>query len=156
MVQMSTDGPQRSGERDVLFVSRSIQIPRSEFQFTFVRSSGPGGQNVNKVNTKACLRWDIVGTTNLPDGVRNRFLTKYRRRVTQDGELLLTSQRYRDQSRNVADCLEKLTELIQSVAVAPKIRKKSKPSRASRERRLKAKREQSGKKQARRKPRQDD
>jgi ribosome-associated protein len=139
-----------------LIVTRSIRIPRSELQFRFVRSSGPGGQNVNKVNTKACLRWNVAESPSLTEAVRQRFTKKYRRRITQDGELVMTSQRYRDQGRNVQDCLDKLTELVRTVAIVPKPRKKTKPSRASKERRLKSKRERSGRKQTRRPPRTDD
>ena len=149
-------GRQKSSGENVLVVSRSIRIPRHEFVFTFMRSSGPGGQNVNKVNTKVRLRWPVVESASLPDTVKKRLLEKYRRRITADGELLITSQRYRDQSRNVDDCLQKLRELLTDVATPPKPRKKTKPSRASKERRLREKREQSDRKRSRRKPAEGD
>ena len=136
----------------MLVVSRLIRIPLDEFAFTFMRSSGPGGQNVNKVNTKVRLRWSVVESPSLPDSVKKRLLEKYRRRVTATGDLLITSQRYRDQSRNVDDCLEKLRELLTDVAKPPVQRKKTRPSRASKERRLREKRVQSDLKRSRRKP----
>jgi ribosome-associated protein len=131
-------------------VAPHIQIPPAEFEFTYARSSGPGGQNVNKVNSKAVLRWQATKSPSLPEAVRTRFLAKYGSRLTGDGELLITSERYRDQPRNIDDCLEKLREMLLSVAVAPKKRKKTKPSRASKERRLDSKKRDSTKKQNRR------
>lgn len=136
----------------MLTVSPTIKIPLRELRFTFARSGGPGGQNVNKVNTKATLRWAVAHSASITEGVRDRFLTRYHRRITTEGELVLTSQRFRDQGRNVADCLEKLREMVASVAVAPKPRKKTKPTRAARRRRLTDKRKQADKKQSRQPP----
>jgi ribosome-associated protein len=135
---------------DVLVVEPGIRIPLEEFTFTFVRSAGPGGQNVNKVNSKATLRWPIAGSSSLPEDVRRRFIAKYGNRLTGDGEILLTSQRFRDQPRNRADCLEKLREMVAAVAVAPKKRKRTRPTLASKERRLGENRRRSGHKQLRR------
>lgn len=123
-----------------------------EFEFTYVRSSGPGGQNVNKVNSKAVLRWPLAENLSLPVDVRHRFQAKYANRLTTSGDLLLTSQRFRDQERNSADCLEKLREMILSVAVKPKARRPTKPTRASKKRRQEAKQAHSQKKQQRRTP----
>jgi ribosome-associated protein len=134
----------------MLNVNQHISIPLTELNFSFARSGGPGGQNVNKVNTKATLRWAITDSPSLPEGVRERFLEKYKRRITNEGELVLSSQRFRDQGRNVADCLEKLRQLLLEVATAPRPRKKTKPSRAARERRLNEKQQRSQKKQRRR------
>jgi len=139
-----------------LVVSERIKIPTSEFTFTFMRSSGPGGQNVNKVSTKARLHWRVVDSPSLDAAVKQRFLRKYRRRISSDGEFQLTSQRFRDQSRNVDDCLEKLCGLLAEVAVAPKPRRKTKPSRASQARRLAEKRRQSARKKLRRRPPTDE
>jgi ribosome-associated protein len=97
---------------DELRVNPQIAVPRRELRFTFVRSSGPGGQNVNKVASKAVLRWAVRGSQSIPDAVRDRLLTRSARQINDRGELVLTSQRYRDQSRNVDDCLEKLRNLI--------------------------------------------
>lgn len=134
----------------MLVVNPRLKIPLSEFTFTFARSSGPGGQNVNKLNTKAQLRWAVVQSPSLPEAVRRRFLAKHRRRVTSEGDLLITSQRFRDAGRNVADCLEKLRAMLAEAAVAPKPRKPTKPTRASIHRRLEDKRKLSQKKQGRR------
>lgn len=139
----------------MLRVNHRIQIPTTEFDFTFSRSGGPGGQNVNKVNTKVTLRWNVRASKTLPDDVRKRFVSKYHRRITKDGDLVMQSQRYRDQGRNVADVLEKLRCLLLEVATAPTRRKPTKPSRGSNERRLEAKRKTSSRKQMRRKPLDD-
>lgn len=145
-----------AGSQDVLKVTRRIRVPMTEFDWTFARSGGPGGQNVNKVNTKAQLRWNLAETEALPPDVMERFRKKCRRRITSDGEFLISSQRYRDQGRNVQDCLDKLRDLLADAAVRPKQRKKTKPTRASKERRLKSKREQAQKKKARKPPRMDE
>jgi ribosome-associated protein len=134
----------------MLEVTSRIQIPLEEFEFTYARSSGPGGQNVNKVNSKAQLRWPMLQSPSLPPDVRERFLKQFAGKLTVEGELLIVSQRYRDQGRNVDDCLEKLREMVRSVALAPKKRRPTKPSRAAKERRLKSKQEVSQKKQQRR------
>jgi ribosome-associated protein len=136
----------------VLVVDAQIHIPWQELRFTFSRSSGPGGQNVNKVNTKVTLHWNVTDSTRLPDGVRDRFLKHYRSRINADGEIVVYSQRYRDQLRNRQDCLDKLRQLILSVRRAPAQRRRTRPSRASRERRLRDKRQLSEKKQRRRRP----
>lgn len=136
----------------MLKVNERIQIPFTEFDFSFSRSGGPGGQNVNKVSTKVTIRWNLTKSKTLPADVRRRFEAKYHRRINREGELVMHSQRYRDQGRNVADVLEKLRELLATVATAPKRRKPTKRSRGSNERRLDAKRRASEKKQNRRKP----
>jgi len=134
----------------MLIVTPKLRIPLREFQFTFARSSGPGGQNVNKLNTKALLRWPLVSSPSLPEAVRQRLLAKVRRRVTSEGDLLIVSQRFRDAGRNVADCLEKLRELLREAARPPKPRRPTRPTQASRRRRLEQKHRQSRKKQQRR------
>jgi ribosome-associated protein len=134
----------------MLVVTPNIRIPLDEIEFTFVRSAGPGGQNVNKLNTKAVLRWPIAASPSVPDAVRARFVAKYANRLTSEGELVLTSQRFRDQSRNRADCLEKLREMLLSIAKPPLKRRRTKPTLASRERRLTEKRHRSQHKQLRR------
>lgn len=137
-------------------VNQRLRIPLREFQFTFARSSGPGGQNVNKVNTKATLRWPIMASKHLPVAVRERFVKKYHRRINANGDLIITSQRYRDQGRNVADCLAKLRDLLDSVATPPRTRKPTKPTRGSQKRRLEDKGARSRQKKLRRPPKFDD
>jgi ribosome-associated protein len=139
-----------------LRVNSRIAIPRSELRFSFVRSSGPGGQNVNKVSSKAVLRWTVTKSPAIPDDVRGRLLSRYFHRVNDRGELVLTSQRYRDQARNVDDCLEKLRLLVLAVAAPPRPRKKTRPSPARKEERLRQKRATAEKKERRRPPARDD
>jgi ribosome-associated protein len=136
----------------MLEVNSRIQISDSEFTFAFSRSGGPGGQNVNKVCSKALLTWDATQSPSIPQDVRERFLLRYRRRITKEGLLLITSQRYRDQGRNTQDCLNKLAELLLSVAIAPTKRKPTAPSRGAKQRRLQDKHVRSDKKQSRRRP----
>jgi ribosome-associated protein len=134
----------------MLIVNDRLQIPLREFEFDFVRSRGPGGQRVNKVSTKAVLRWNVGASKSLPEAVRRRLMAANRRRISHEGHLVITSQRFRDQGRNVADCLAKLRDIVVRAAAVPKKRKPTRPTRASRERRLKHKREQSDRKHSRR------
>jgi ribosome-associated protein len=134
----------------MLIVTSRLQIPMREFTFTYARSSGPGGQNVNKLSTKAILRWPMRTSKSLPDAVRARFLAKYGNKLTTDGDLLITSQRTRDAGRNTADCLEKLRRMLNMVAEPPKTRRPTKPTKSSIHRRLEQKKHQSGRKKQRR------
>lgn len=136
----------------MLVVDERITVPLTELRFTFTRSRGPGGQNVNKVSTRVVLHWGVTDTPSLPPDVRERFLERYRRRITRDGDVLVTSQRFRDRGRNVADCLAKLRTMILSVAEPPKKRRATKPSRASREKRLEEKKVRAARKRTRRRP----
>lgn len=104
----------------MLVVDSQIQIPLSEVRLRFARSGGPGGQNVNKVNSKVTLHWNVASSSRLPADLRDRFLATYHRRITVDGDVVIQSQRYRDQPRNRADCLEKLRQMILSVRYPPK------------------------------------
>jgi ribosome-associated protein len=133
----------------MLTITSQLQIPLREFEFTFARSGGPGGQNVNKVNTKAMLRWRVTTSVSLPEGVRQRLLAKLCRRITVDGDLLVTSQRFRDAGRNTADCLEKLRQIIAEAATPPRPRRPTRPTRGSVRRRIEDKRRQSEKKHRR-------
>ncbi len=133
-----------------LIVNDQVRIPETEFSLSFARSAGPGGQNVNKVNSKAVLRWNVAASVSLPDEVKSRFFQRFSQRINQAGELVLASDRYREQPRNVADCYEKLRHLIQTVLVAPRKRVKTRPSRSSVERRLQEKHRSSQRKQRRR------
>jgi ribosome-associated protein len=127
-----------------------IQIPMSELDISFSRSSGPGGQNVNKVNSRATLRWKPLESESLSEGVRRRFLEKFSSRLTRDGELILHSDRFRDQSRNIADVIERLHGMIAEVRTPQKKRVPTRPSRAAKAKRVDQKRAHSKKKRARR------
>jgi ribosome-associated protein len=124
----------------VLAAGRGIEIPLRELRFQFSRSGGVGGQNVNKRSTRATLRWNLSTSRSLPDDVRTRLIARHGRRVTASGELVLSSQRFRDQGRNVADCLERLRGMLADAEPAPRSRRATRPTRASTERRLQEKR----------------
>jgi ribosome-associated protein len=137
-------------------VNSQIAIRRSEIRFSFVRSSGPGGQNVNKVASKAVLRWQVATSPSIPDHLRARLVGQLGRRMNDRGELVLTSQRYRDQSKNIDDCLQKLSDLVAAAVKLRKRRKKTALPRSAREARLKQKRSTGERKQGRQRPSLDD
>lgn len=124
-------------------------LPESELEFTFVRSSGPGGQNVNKVNSKAVLRWNLLSSRALSEELRERVKRVLEARLTRDGCLLVTSDRFRDQGRNREDCIEKLHAILRAASTPPRPRKKTKPTRSSSRKRLESKSLHSEKKRAR-------
>ncbi len=140
----------------MLTVNHFIQIDETELEFSFARSGGPGGQNVNKVNSKAVMRWDPHLSVAMPPGVRQRFLDRYQSRFTKDGVLILQSQKYRDQGRNITDCMDRLREMILAVATPPVKRRPTAPSKGAKQRRLKTKKENAQKKQHRQRPAGDD
>ena len=140
----------------MLNVNDKISIRLTEFDFSYARSPGAGGQNVNKVNSKVILKWSLKKTSALPESVKQRFVQKYANRISQEGKLVISSHRFRDQGRNVADCLNKLRDLILSVAVEPKKRKKTRVSKAAKLRRLEGKRRKSATKQSRKSVNRDD
>lgn len=120
-------------------ITRTIAIDEDEVRFSFVRASGPGGQNVNKVATAAELRFDAARSPSLPDDVRERLMRLAGRRLTKDGEIVLFADRFRTQERNREDALERLAGLIRQAAVRPVPRKTTKPTLASKKRRLEGK-----------------
>lgn len=124
-------------------IGDGVTIPEQELVERFVRATGPGGQNVNKVSTAVELRFDVAGSPSLPEAVRTRLLAKRDRRVTNDGVLVLSAQRFRTQERNRADARERLARLVQSCLQPPTPRIATRPTRGSKERRLGAKRERS-------------
>jgi ribosome-associated protein len=131
-------------------VASPAKLPLSELRFSFARSSGPGGQNVNKVESKVVLRWDVGASRALPAAVRARFRARFARRINEDGVFMLTSQRHRERERNVADCIAKLTALLAEVAGPEKPRRPTRPTRGAKERRLAEKRHAARRKAERR------
>ncbi|MGZ9164305.1 MAG: alternative ribosome rescue aminoacyl-tRNA hydrolase ArfB [Anaerolineales bacterium] len=124
----------------MLEITPSIQIDERELQLEFVRASGPGGQNVNKVATAVQLRFDVRASS-LPDDVRNRLIKSAGKRVTNEGVLVIEARRFRRQEQNRDDAIQRFVELVRKAAVKPKPRRRTKPTPASKEKRLKAKRE---------------
>ena len=122
---------------------RVIVVPGDALEWQFVRSSGPGGQHVNRTSSKAVLRFDVATWPDLPADVRQRVLERERSRLTQDGALLIASQRHREQPRNVADCLAKLSGILERALVPPKARRRTKTPRSAIRERLTAKKRRS-------------
>jgi ribosome-associated protein len=135
----------------MICVNDLIDIPDEELEWSYARSGGPGGQNVNKVSSKAVLRWRAAATSApIPLSAWERMKARFPSRFTVEGEVVLSAQEYRDQERNRQACEEKLAEMIRAALVEPTPRKKSKPSKAAKRRRVADKRKQSAKKQSRR------
>jgi len=139
----------------LLRVSPTLSIDEAELEESFIASAGPGGQNVNKVATAVQMRFDVLHSPSLPDPVRLRLIALSGSRLTKDGVLVLTGRQYRTQERNRADVRARLVEMVRDAMVVPKIRRATRPTRASKERRLEGKKNRAGIKQGRGKPRDE-
>jgi ribosome-associated protein len=133
-------------------VTSHISINEREIEESFVRASGPGGQNVNKLATAVQLRFDVRSSPSLPAEVRERLERLAGARLTRDGVLVITAQSHRTQGRNRQDALDRLVDLIRRAAIAPRLRRPTKPTKASRERRVEAKKHRAGLKLRRTRP----
>jgi len=138
-----------------LRITPSISIDEGELEESFILSSGAGGQNVNKVSSAVQLRFDVVHSPALPDPVRLRLIALSGSRLTKDGVLILVGRQYRDQNRNRIDVRERLAEMIREAAVIPKKRRPTKPTRASKERRIEGKKVRANIKKNRGRPRDE-
>jgi ribosome-associated protein len=134
----------------VIRVTDHISIDEREIEESFVRASGPGGQNVNKLATAVQLRFDVRGSPSLPAEVRARLERLAGTRMTRAGVLIIIAQRHRTQARNREDALERLVELVRRAAVAPRLRRPTRPTAAARRRRVEAKKHRAGVKRLRR------
>ncbi len=123
----------------MLPVSRQIRIPESELEERFMRASGPGGQHVNRTESAVELRFDVASSPSLPDAVRARLLARRDRRLTEAGVLVIQARRFRDQARNREDARERLAKLLCDALQPPKRRIATRPTRASKERRIEGK-----------------
>src|SRR5690349_403866 len=133
----------------MLQISRTLALPDAELIERFLRADGPGGQHVNRTESAVELRFDVAGSPSLPEAVRARLLSRRDRRMTDEGVLVIQARRFREQARNRDDARERLAEIVRGALVTPKKRVATRPTRASKERRLAGKQQRSRVKQGR-------
>ena len=141
---------------DEIRITGRVRVFPHEIALSYARSGGPGGQHVNKTSSKVLLRWNLETSGALSEEQRARVREKLAGRLTEDGELLVTSEKHREQSRNVDDAVAKFAEILRDALRVPKKRRATKPTRASQTRRLDAKRRRGDVKRDRRRPRGED
>lgn len=137
---------------DEIRVTERVAVPSSEIDLSYARSSGPGGQHVNRTASKVHLRWNLRSSAAIDERDREWLEVRLRTKLTTDGDLIVSSERHRDQSRNVSDAVERFATMLREALKRPKRRKKTRPSRSARERRLKDKKRRSDQKRQRRAP----
>lgn len=120
-------------------ITSAIELDEGELKFSFIRSPGPGGQNVNKVATAVLLRFNVVNSASIPEGMRTRLLALIGKKITLEGELIIKASSYRTQERNKQDAINRLVDILKRAAIVPKKRRKTKPTFASKQRRLQEK-----------------
>jgi len=136
--------------KGMIYITPTLTIDESEIKQEFIRASGPGGQNVNKVSTAVQLRFNVARSPSLPDDIRKRLVNLAGRKITEDGELIIHARRFRTQERNRQDAFDRLVKLIRKASERPKVRRKTRPTLQSKRRRLEAKRHRSEAKRMRR------
>jgi ribosome-associated protein len=137
-------------ERQMIVVTQNIALDEREIQQEFIRSAGPGGQNINKVATAVQLRFDVQNSPSLPEDVRQRLIRLAGKQITDDGVLIITARQHRTQDQNRQEAVDRLVEMIRRAAIPPKARHKTKPTGASKLKRLDSKRRHSEIKRSRR------
>lgn len=134
----------------MIYITDRISIPENEVEERFVRASGPGGQNVNKVSTSVQLRFNVVKTSSIPHDVKSRIFRLFRNKINNDGDIVITSDTFRTQLQNREEAQRKLVEFIKSATVVPKFRRKTKATYSSKQKRMESKRRNSDVKKHRR------
>jgi ribosome-associated protein len=142
--------------RPFLFIAPGVQVPSEEVSAEYSRASGPGGQNVNKVETRVTLRFSLATSSSIPPADRERMMQKLAPRLTKKGEILVSCGNRRDRSQNQEEAFDRLEEMLRLAYAVPRARKKTRPSRGSKERRLASKRETSARKRGRKSPKGDE
>ncbi len=135
----------------MVFINKDIQIPENELEFSFVKASGSGGQKVNKTNSQVQLRWNLFQSPSINDKVKSLLIDKLSSKLTNTGELIIASEQARSQHMNKQNCIDKLIQCLKEASHVPKARKKTKPTKGSKERRLKDKKRKSETKKLRQK-----